>query len=118
MLGTIELLDLHVRCIVGVLPYEREHEQDLYLDVALDLDLADAAGADDLAGTVDYTAVAALLADVAVTGRFQLLEALVEQGAARVLQAHPRVQRVRLAVKKPAAVPRARTTLVRVERSR
>ena len=118
MIGTIELENLRVQCIVGVLPREREHEQDLFFDVVLELDLAEASRSDELSKTVDYTAVASLLTELATQGRFKLLETLAERAAERVLETQPRVRRVRLAVKKPGALQRASNTVVRVERSR
>ena len=36
MTGTIELDRLGVRCIVGIHPFERVQEQDVFLDIARD----------------------------------------------------------------------------------
>jgi len=50
--------------------------------------------------------------------KFQLIETMAETCALRVLGTHPRVERARVVVHKPAAVPGAADTRVRVERVR
>jgi dihydroneopterin aldolase len=118
MLGTIELERFAVRCIVGIHPFERVQEQDVFLDIAMDLDFAPAAASENVRDTVDYSALADDLSSLVRDRKFQLIETLAEACALRVLCTHPRVDRVRVAVHKPAAVPGAADTLVRVERVR
>ena len=50
----LRLNGIEVECIIGDLPEERENEQRLLVDVALDSDLEDAADSDRLDDTVDY----------------------------------------------------------------
>jgi dihydroneopterin aldolase len=118
MTGTIELERLAVRCIVGILPFERVTEQDVFLDVAMDLDFAPAAASEHVGDTVDYASLAVDLSVLVREEKFQLIETMAESCAALVLDFHPRVERVRIAVHKPAAVPQATDTRVRVERVR
>ena len=118
MLGTIDLQRLPIRCIVGILPRERAEEQQLFLDISLDLDFAAAAASESVEDTVDYAALADEMEALVVAGRFRLLETLVERCAEQVLERHPAVERVRVTVHKPEAVPRAGDTRVSVERAR
>jgi dihydroneopterin aldolase len=118
MLGTIELERVPAHCIVGILPRERVEPQTIFLDVSLDIDFAAAAASESVEDTVDYAALADALEALVVEGRFQLIETMAERCAEHVLSEHPAVQRVRMVVHKPAAVPRAADTRVRVERSR
>jgi dihydroneopterin aldolase len=118
MTGTIELERLAVRCIVGILPFERVTEQDIFLDVAMELDFAPAAESEHVSDTVDYASLAKDLSALVRERKFQLIETMAESCAALVLDAHPRVERVRVAVHKPAAVPEAKDTRVRVDRVR
>jgi len=118
MIGTIELERIPVRCIVGIFPNERVEEQQIFLDVAMDLDFAPAAASETVTDTVDYAGVADELEALVIEGRFQLIETMAERCAAHVLSAHELVQRVRVVVHKPAAVPRALDTRVTVERGR
>ena len=118
MTGTIELDRLAVRCIVGILPFERVTEQDIFLDVGMDLDFAPASSSEHVSNTVDYSTLALDLDSLVRERKFQLIETMAESCAAFVLATHPRVERVRVAVHKPAAVPQAKDTVVRVERVR
>ena len=118
MIGTIELERIPVRCIVGIFPDERVQEQMIFLDVSMELDFAPAAASETVSDTVDYAGVADELEALVVAGRFQLIETMAERCAAHVLAAHAIVQRVRIVVHKPAAVPRAQDTRVSVERGR
>ena len=118
MNGTIELQDLRVRCIIGIHPHERVDAQDLFFDARVTVDFAAAEASEDVGATVDYTAIAAGLERLACEGRFQLVETLAERSAAYLLATYPTVLAVAVTVKKPAAVPQARNTLVRVERVR
>src|SRR5690606_13165009 len=95
----IELRGLLAVGTCGVLPEEQDRPQPLEVDLDLEADLAAAGGADDLALTVDYGAVAAAVERVVTGERFGLLEALAERIAAVVL-AVPGVDAVTVAVRK------------------
>jgi dihydroneopterin aldolase len=118
MMGTIELERLAVCCIVGIHPFERVQEQDVFLDISMDLDFAPAAASEKVDDTVDYSALSEDLLTLVQDRKFQLIETMAEVCANRVLEMHPGVDRVRVVVHKPAAVPGAADTRVRVERIR
>lgn len=116
-MGIIAVQDLKVRCIVGVNPHERKVEQDLYLDLRIETDFADAARTDQLAHTVDYTAMAALLTDFIRREKFKLIETLAERACALLCAEWPQIRRCRVTIKKPGALPKARHAAVTAERS-
>jgi dihydroneopterin aldolase len=118
MIGTIELQRLSISCIVGILDFERVTAQEIFLDVSMDMDFAAAAESEDIHETVNYTDVAKELTQLVQTRKYLLIETMVEECAALVLERWSSVQTVRMAVHKPAAVPQAQDTIVRVERSR
>ena len=118
MRGTIELERLEIDCIVGIHPFERVQEQKIFLDVLLEIDFAPAAASENVANTIDYTDVAATLTDLVRTRRYQLIETLAVEAADLLLSQHPQVERIQIAVHKPAAVPQARDTVVRFGRAR
>lgn len=118
MIGTIDIAGIRVRCIVGIHPHERVQEQDIAIDVSMDLDFAEAAETEDVGATVDYTEVAGALAALAVERRYQLIETMAEECAALVLGRWPRVESATVAIHKPAAVPAAADTRVKVVRRR
>jgi dihydroneopterin aldolase len=116
----IEISDLRVLGVHGVLPEERERAQPFALDIVAWVDMAAAQRSDDLSDTVDYGALAQTAADV-VTGRsYQLLEALAGRLAEALLLVDGRLRAVEVTVRKlrpPLALPVA-STGVRVRRAR
>jgi 7,8-dihydroneopterin aldolase/epimerase/oxygenase len=98
----IELTGLRVRGHHGVFPAERRDGQDFVVDVALELDVARAAGSDELADTVDYGVLAQGLARVVEGEPVNLLETLAERLAA-VCLADQRVLAATVTVHKPQA---------------
>lgn len=107
MLGTIIIRDLDVRCVVGLLPHERETEQRLSLDLDLELDFGPAARSESLGSTVDYATVAREVAAQIRRRRYRLLETLAVETCHALLAAHAVLTRVRIEVRKPDAVAEA-----------
>jgi 7,8-dihydroneopterin aldolase/epimerase/oxygenase len=100
MADRIEIRDLRVTGVHGVLPEERERPQPFALDIVAWVDTEAAEHSDDLADTVDYGALAQTAADV-VSGRsYRLLEALTGRLAGALLVADPRIEAVEVTVRK------------------
>ena len=118
MIGTVGLRNLRIDCIVGIYPFEREGEQPLFVDVELRHDFAEAAGKDHIDGAIDYDGVAATLTNLAVERKYQLIETFAEDGAAALLERFPQVERVKMEIRKPNAVPAAAAAFVAVDRAR
>lgn len=118
MIGTTGLANLRVDCIVGIYPHERAAAQTVVLDIELDYDFAPAATSDALADAVDYDRVASSITTLLQARKFQLIEAMAEAAAAMLLDRIPAARVVRLVIRKPAAVPAAAASFVRVERTR
>ena len=118
MIGTIEVAGIRVRCIVGILPFERVQEQDIRIDASMDLDFAEAAATGSVEATVNYVEVARALSELVVERKYQLIETMVEECATLVLGRWPRVESVAITIHKPAAVPEAGDTRVKVIRRR
>jgi len=118
MTGTTGIHNLRVDAIVGIYPHERDKAQTLFLDIELDYDFGPAAASDVISDAVDYDGVASSVTELIQTRRFQLLEAMAEATAAMVLERVPAVHEVRLEIRKPAAVPAAASSFVRVTRRR
>jgi dihydroneopterin aldolase len=116
----IEILDLRVVGVHGVLPEERERAQPFSLDIVAWVDLAPAQQSDALADTVDYGALAQVAAEVVSQRSFQLLEALAGRLAEALLGTDSRLEAIEVTVRKvrpPLALDVA-STGVRVVRSR
>ncbi len=118
MIGTTGLKDLRVECIVGIYPHERATTQTVMLDIELDYDFAPPAASDAMADVVDYDGVASSVTELLQEARFQLIETMAERVAAVLLARVLVATAVRIEVRKPAAVPAAACSFVRVERRR
>jgi dihydroneopterin aldolase len=116
----IEIRDLRVLGVHGVLPEERERAQPFSIDLVAWVDMAAAQRSDELADTVDYGALAQLAADVVGGRSYQLLEALAGRLADALLMADTRLRAVAVTVRKlrPPLPLDVASTGVRVYRSR
>jgi 7,8-dihydroneopterin aldolase/epimerase/oxygenase len=114
-LDTIFINDLRVRAVIGVHAWERRIEQLLCFDLVLRTDIRPAAASDDVALTIDYTAVCSEVESLAHSLRPQLIETLAEQLAARLL-ARFELASVRIRIHKPGAVASARSVGLEIER--
>lgn len=69
-------LDMDQTCIVGILPRERRHPQELRASVQLGVDLEATATTGDLACSVNYADVDGMLRHLAGEGQFLLIETM------------------------------------------
>lgn len=118
MIGTTGLQGLRVDCIVGIYDAERRTPQTVIVDIDLDYDFASAASSDAIGDTIDYDDVARSVTDLLQRRAFHLIETMAEDAASMLLARLPQLRRVRLEIRKPAAVPAAACAFVRVERAR
>lgn len=100
-IDSITITGLSARGFHGVLPEERVQGQDFVADIEMLLDRFPED--DDLAGTVDYSAVADLVVATIESGPHQLIETLANEIAANILDSAPLAQSVRVTVHKPSA---------------
>ena len=103
--------------IHGVLPEERVRPQPFEVNVELHVDLAKAGVSDDLADTVDYSAVCDAVSKVVSSESYQLLERLAQR-IADVCRTDPRVVGVVVEVRKlePPVAARVDHVAVRIQR--
>ena len=118
MTGTTGIRQLQVDCIVGIYPHEREQEQAVLVDIEIDYDFGAAAASDAIGDVVDYDMVVSSVTGLIRDRRFQLIETMAEASADLLLARVPAASAVRIEIRKPAAVPRAQHSFVRVERTR
>jgi dihydroneopterin aldolase len=111
MTDTVSIRDLRVSTVIGVYDWERETEQALVFAVDMSAAVAKAAANDDLADTLDYSAVART---VVTEGKFQLIETAAERVAERLLADHG-LAWVRVEVVKPIAAE-GYTAAITIER--
>jgi dihydroneopterin aldolase len=86
----------------GVFAFERDQGQDFVVDLACSMDLGAAAHSDDLADTIDYSALAiAVVADIE-RDPVNLIEKLADR-IARTCLRNPRITTATVTVHKPQA---------------
>lgn len=120
MSDTIRLTGLTAEGFHGVFDFERRDGQPFRVDAVLSLDLQAAGRSDRLEDTVSYASIAELIED-SITGRpFELIEALAENIAQRVLLFDDRIKTAEITVHKPQAPLEQRfgDVAVTVERTR
>lgn len=115
MADTVFIEGLVVETVVGVYDWEREVAQSLVIDLEMAWDNRVPGCSDDVADALDYAAVSECVDACLKRLQPQLLERAAEELAA-VLQAEFGVGWLRLAIRKPGAVPDAAAVGVRIER--
>lgn len=100
MLATVRLTNAVFYAHHGVMAEEHRIGGRFEVDVAMDLDVTDAAKNDDLGQTVDYERVYAFIREVVLENKFYLIERIAHLIAHSVLDHYPRVQRVEVTVRK------------------
>jgi dihydroneopterin aldolase len=101
MSDRIVLADMIFQARHGVYDWEKADAQRFEVDVELEVDVRSAGVDDDLAKTVDYGAVYDTVREAVESTTFDLIEALAESIAQRVLHAQPRGDAVVVRVRKP-----------------
>ncbi|PWK83879.1 dihydroneopterin aldolase [Fulvimonas soli] len=114
-MDTVFIEGLEVEAVIGAYAWERAIRQRLRLDLEMAYDCRAAGASDALADALDYHAVATAATAWVEASRFELLEALAEQLAAKLLAEFP-IRRLRLRVRKPGAVANAAAVGVAIER--
>lgn len=113
--GTIRIEELTVHCVIGIIESERLRDQRILIDAELDTDFAAAAASDSIDDTINYATVAEQLTQLAVEGRFYLVEVYVSHATAMLLERYPQLSRARVTVRKPDILPAARSVGVSLE---
>lgn len=99
----IHLFEIRLLCKVGVPAEERARPQEIVLDVSLGKSLRVAALSENVADTIDYAAVLALLQSLVASREWVLIETLAEAICAAILAEFP-ADSVRVLLRKPAAL--------------
>jgi dihydroneopterin aldolase len=111
---TIRIARIGVYAYHGVYEEEGRLGQRFFISVLARLDLHPAGRADDLALTVSYSDIAQRVQEIAVSRRYQIIEALAEAVAADLLRAFPMIEEIEIAVEKPNAAVAAMLDTIEV----
>jgi len=117
-MNTISIVDLEITCIIGILPNERVKEQTVLLDIDLDIDIGGSTFADDINETIDYTKIAEMATQLAISKKYQLIESFCSDLNNLLLDKFKIIQKSKITVKKPNALPKAKYAAFTMEKSR
>ncbi len=109
--------DLVARGIIGVNDWERDHPQEILINIVLFCDLLLAGKTDDIHDSIDYRTVAKKALAHAESAKRFTVEALAADLARLCLDVDG-VRKVRVRVEKPGAVRFSRSVGVEIERER
>ena len=107
--ATLFIKNLTVTCIIGVNPYEREHEQEIRMQLFLWIDIAKAIHSDHLEDTLDYSTIYKEVVNRVEHSRFYLIERLAYEVATICLQ-HPLTLKVKVVLEKTEALEKAESS--------
>lgn len=113
----IHIRDLALQCVIGVFDEERDHKQDVLINITLFTDLREAGESDNIEHTVNYKAVKQAVKALVEGSSFMLVEALAEAIAKTCLK-FERVEQVDVLVEKPGALRYVRTVGVEISRKK
>ncbi len=113
----LRVTGLEVSARIGIRAWERQVLQRLAIDLEFETDAALTAANDDIADALDYGTIAREVVDFVQRSEYRLIETLAVAIAQRLFEAFP-IDRLRVTVHKPGAVPGARDTSIEIERAR
>ena len=116
MQDRIIIRDLLVRTIIGINDWEREHPQDVVINIDLDFDTRKAAASDDVDDTLNYRTLTKRVLELAEGSSFLLVEKLAAE-IARIALIEFAASKVQVRVEKPGALRFARSVGVEIVRT-
>ncbi len=99
----------------GVNPEEKEAGQEFVLDVAMYADITLARKSDDLNDTVNYAKARKVINSAMVDNTYDLIERAADEVAEKLLENFPKIQKVKVLLKKPNAPMSCKFDFVAVE---
>ena len=107
--ATLFIKNLTVRCIIGVNTHEREHEQEIRMQLFLWTDIAKASRSDNLEDTLDYSTIYKEVVKQVEHSKFYLIERLAFEVATMCLQ-HPLTLKVKVVIEKIGVLKKAESS--------
>jgi len=102
-MATIRITNLKLRTIIGIHDWEREHKQDVIINVTMEFDASKSIESDAIKDTVDYKVLTKRIIKEVEASDFQLLEKLT-QLVLNIVMENSQVQEATARVDKPFAL--------------
>lgn len=110
----IRITDLHLRAIIGIFDWEREHKQDIVINVTIGYDARQAIATDDIKEALDYKTITKRIIREVEDSKFFLLERLT-QHILDVVMNFSKVEFATVRVDKPTALRFAKSVSVELQ---
>ena len=107
--ATLFIKNVTVTCIIGVHPYEREHEQEIRMQLFLWTDIAKASRSDNLEDALDYSRIYNEVVKRVEHSKFYLIERLAYEVATICLQP-PLTLKAKVVIEKIGALEKAESS--------
>lgn len=99
--------DLAVKTTIGVLAWEKELQQTLYISLEIDYNASSACQTDDITNALDYAQLCQTVTQYCRENTHQLLEALALNLANLLVSLYP-IEQLKIKLRKPQAVSNAK----------
>jgi D-erythro-7,8-dihydroneopterin triphosphate epimerase len=107
--ATLFIKNVTVRCIIGVHAHEREHAQEIRMQLFLWTDIAQASRSDHLEDALDYSTIYKEVVQRVEHSSFYLIERLAYEVATICLQ-HPLTRKAKVVLEKIEALEKAESS--------
>jgi FolB domain-containing protein len=109
VVATLFIKNLKVNCIIGADKYEREHEQEICMQLFLWTDIAKASRSDNLDDALDYRAIYDEVVSRVEHSKFYLIESLAFEVATICLR-YPLTRKTKVIIEKIEALEKAESS--------
>ncbi len=99
----IRIKNLRLRTIIGIFDWEREHKQDLVLNLAIEFDGSKPGQSDQIEDTVDYKKITKRIIETVESSQYFLLEKLAQE-ILHLVMADSKVLKAKIEIDKPGAL--------------
>lgn len=114
---TIRITNLRLRAIIGANDWEREHKQDVIINIKLKFDASASIASDNLSDTVDYKTITKKIIQAVEQSEFFLIEKLADV-VADIAMENPAVHKAKVRIDKPHALRFADSVSLEIKKER
>lgn len=116
-MAKIRVTDLRLRAIIGINDWEREHKQDIVINISIDYDANPSIETDHIDDTIDYKTITKEIINTIEKSEFYLLEKLADT-IIKIVMKNPKAKSSSVRVDKPGALRFADSVSVELHQNR
>ena len=116
-MATIRITNLRLRTIIGANDWERDHKQDVVINVKIKFDPTAPIQSDELKDTIDYKTITKKIIEQVEGSNFYLIEKLADM-IMKIVMENPDVKKAKVRLDKPHALRFADSVSIELKQSR